>query len=97
MRELGHWPVRAKKGNSDSLRVAREARNETYPPKTIFTFGSGQWAARTPFARYRLVEAMSTDARITARLEIVDEHIRQENQHDLAGIMRTLAGVVRPS
>jgi len=40
---------------------------------------------------------MSTDARITARLGIVDEHIRQENQHDLAGIMRTLAGVVRPS
>jgi steroid delta-isomerase-like uncharacterized protein len=32
---------------------------------------------------------MSTDLRIAARLETVDEHIRQENQHDLAGIMRT--------
>jgi steroid delta-isomerase-like uncharacterized protein len=32
---------------------------------------------------------MCTDARIAARLQIVDEHIKQENQHDLAGIMRT--------
>ena len=49
-----------------------------------------------PFHSYRLVvEAMSTDARITARLGIVDEHIRQENQHDLAGIMRTFGATAR--
>jgi hypothetical protein len=32
---------------------------------------------------------MNADDRLAARLQIVDEHIRQENQHDLAGIMRT--------
>ena len=43
-----------------------------------------------PIARHRVVvKPMNADYRIAARLQIVDEHIEQENQHDLAGIMRT--------
>jgi hypothetical protein len=34
---------------------------------------------------------MNTDDRITARLKLVDEHVRQVNEHDLAGIMRISA------
>jgi steroid delta-isomerase-like uncharacterized protein len=38
---------------------------------------------------------MNTDDRIAARLKVVDEHVRQENEHDLAGIMRTFGAEAR--
>lgn len=36
-----------------------------------------------------------SDSRTSARLKIVDEHIRLENQHDLDGIMGTFGGMAR--
>ena len=33
--------------------------------------------------------------RMAARLELVDEHVRLENQHDLEGIMRTFGAMAR--
>jgi steroid delta-isomerase-like uncharacterized protein len=38
---------------------------------------------------------MNTEARVAARLQIVDEHIRRENEHDLAGIMGTFGATAR--
>jgi steroid delta-isomerase-like uncharacterized protein len=38
---------------------------------------------------------MTTDDRTAARLRLVDEHIRGENDHDLPGIMRTFGTVAR--
>jgi hypothetical protein len=38
---------------------------------------------------------MNIEARVAARLQIVDEHIRQENDHDLAGIMGTFGKTAR--
>ena len=38
---------------------------------------------------------MSTEERAAARLQIVDEHIGRENEHDLAGIMRTFGATAR--
>jgi steroid delta-isomerase-like uncharacterized protein len=38
---------------------------------------------------------MITDDRIAARLQLVDEHVRQENQHNLAGIMQTFGAAAR--
>ena len=38
---------------------------------------------------------ISMDERTAARLELVDEHIRLENQHDLEGIMRTFGAAAR--
>jgi SnoaL-like domain len=35
------------------------------------------------------VTSISADSRIAARLRLVDEHVRLENQHDLDGIMGT--------
>jgi hypothetical protein len=32
---------------------------------------------------------MNAEDRVGAHLQIVDEHIRRENEHDLASIMRT--------
>lgn len=36
-----------------------------------------------------------SDTRISARLRIVDEHVRMENQHDLDGIMGTFGETAR--
>jgi steroid delta-isomerase-like uncharacterized protein len=38
---------------------------------------------------------MDSERRLSARLEIVDEHIRLENRHDLEGIMRTFGATAR--
>ncbi len=38
---------------------------------------------------------MNTEERAAARLQIVDEHIGRENEHDLAGIMRTFGATAR--
>jgi steroid delta-isomerase-like uncharacterized protein len=38
---------------------------------------------------------MNANDRLAARLQIVDEHIRRENEHDLAGIMRTFGAAAR--
>lgn len=38
---------------------------------------------------------MSIDDRIAARLKLVDEHVRLENQHDLEGIMGTFGATAR--
>jgi hypothetical protein len=35
------------------------------------------------------VEPIGSESRIAARLRIVEEHVRLENQHDLDGIMGT--------
>jgi steroid delta-isomerase-like uncharacterized protein len=36
-----------------------------------------------------------SSARIAARCELVDEHVRLENRHDLAGVMRTFGAIAR--
>jgi steroid delta-isomerase-like uncharacterized protein len=41
------------------------------------------------------VTGMSTDERIAARLKLVEEHIRLENQHDLEGIMGTFGAIAQ--
>jgi hypothetical protein len=38
---------------------------------------------------------MNTEDRVAARLQIVDEHIGRENEHDLADIMRTFGATAR--
>jgi SnoaL-like domain len=38
---------------------------------------------------------MNPEARVAARLQIVDEHIRLENEHDLAGIIGTFGVTAR--
>jgi steroid delta-isomerase-like uncharacterized protein len=38
---------------------------------------------------------MNTEERVAARLQLVDEHIGCENEHDLAGIMRTFGATAR--
>src|SRR5262249_27628858 len=35
------------------------------------------------------MEAKSIEARVNARIELVDEHVRRENLHDLDGILGT--------
>jgi hypothetical protein len=39
--------------------------------------------------RLNASHSMNAENRVGAHLQIVDEHIRRENEHDLAGIMRT--------
>ena len=36
-----------------------------------------------------------SERRMAARLKLVEEHVRLENQHDLEGIMRTFGGAAR--
>jgi steroid delta-isomerase-like uncharacterized protein len=38
---------------------------------------------------------MNAEDRVAARLKIVDEHIRRENEHDLSGIMDTFGATAR--
>jgi steroid delta-isomerase-like uncharacterized protein len=38
---------------------------------------------------------MNAENRLEARVQLVDEHIRKENEHDLAGIMRTFGVTAR--
>jgi steroid delta-isomerase-like uncharacterized protein len=38
---------------------------------------------------------MNNEDRVADRLQIVDEHIRRENEHDVAGIMRTFGAAAR--
>ena len=39
-----------------------------------------------------MASSPSSDRTSSARLKIVDEHVRLENQHDLDGIMATFGG-----
>ncbi len=50
-----------------------------------------EWLTRSGFA----MGTNLSDSRISARLKIVDEHIRLENQHDLDGIMGTFGATAR--
>jgi steroid delta-isomerase-like uncharacterized protein len=54
-------------------------------------------SARSPQTAASIIvgHRMNAEDRLEARLQLVEEHIRQENEHDLAGIMRTFGATAR--